>query len=64
MKGRLWFSIVLLAVALGGCAIKVVDVENTIPDMEMREKFPVRAAVLIREPSLALDTVTTIPKRD
>ena len=64
MRSRLQSFIVLLVVVLGGCAIKVVDVERTIPDMDMREKFPLRAAILVREPSLALDTVTRIPKED
>ncbi len=64
MKGGLRLLIMLLAVALGGCAIKVVDVERAIPDMEMSEKLPLRVAVLIREPSLALDKVTTIPGRE
>lgn len=64
MRSRLQFFIVFLVAVLSGCAIKVVDVERTIPDMDMREKFPLRAAVLIREPSLALDTVTRIPQKD
>jgi hypothetical protein len=64
MRSRLQFFIVFLAAVLGGCAIKVVDVERTIPDMDMREKLPLRATVLIRESSLALDTVTRIPQKD
>lgn len=59
MKGRFRFFIMLMAVTFGGCAVKVVDVETTLPNMEMSEKFPLRVAVLIREPSLTLDTVTT-----
>ncbi len=62
MRSRIGSLIVLLALASGGCAIKVVDVQNTIPAMEMTEKFPLRAVVLVREPTLALDKITSIPR--
>jgi hypothetical protein len=54
------FIIILAITPVFGCSIKVVDVKPEIPDMQMKEKLPLRAAVVIPEASLNLQNVTTV----
>ena len=60
MKRLFQYCIAIGVIALFGCAIKLVDVKQDIPDMQMKGKFPLKVALLISQESLDVDTVTNL----
>jgi hypothetical protein len=60
MKRLFQYCIAIGVLALFGCAVKLVDVKQDIPDMQMKEKFPLKVALLVPQESLDVDTVTNL----
>lgn len=60
MKRLFVYCAAIGVIALFGCAIKLVDVKQDIPDMQMREKFPLKVALLIPRESLEVNAVTNL----
>ena len=60
MRRLFQYCIAIGVLALFGCSVKLVDVKQDVPDLQMKEKFPLKVALLISQESLDVDTVTNL----